>query len=167
MKGIAYSILFVVISTIILGPLVESIQLVTEKARIDSVINNCGKLAIMTSSVNDKARDIEVEIDLDKFMDTFSDSLAGSLNLSIENSTSSDLSDSKVGLVRFKSNDGRYNDFTVNLNIKKDNPNICEVSVTSKYKFKTKHLIFVEEHVPTFTSFNLERKSRFVLDQIN
>lgn len=167
MKGIAYAILLVVASTIILGPLVECFQLVAEKARIDSTINNCGKLAIMTSSRDDAARDIEAEIDLEKFMDSFSTSFATGLNLSVENSITTDSVDEKSGIVQFRSNDGRYNNFTVNLTISKDSPDVCEVLVISKYKFKTKHLAFVEEHVPTFTDFNIERKSRFVLEQAN
>lgn len=167
MRGIAYAILLVVTSSLILGPLVECFQLVAEKARIDSAINNCGKLAIMTSSRDEAARDLESEIDLEKFVDSFSNSFAASLNLRIENSITNDLFDEKSSIVYFKSNDGRYNDFTVNLTVNKDRPDICEVFVTSKYKFKTKHLVFVEEHVPTFTDFNLERKGRFVLEQTN
>lgn len=167
MKGIAYAILLVVASTIILGPLVECFQLVAEKARLDSAINNCGKLAIMTSSQDDAAKNIESEIDLDKFMDAFNTSFAASLNLKVQNSSSMDLFDEKVGIAHFKPNDDRYNDFTVDFTINKDRPNICEVLVFSKYKFKTKHLVFIEENVPSFTDFNIERKSRFVLEQIN
>lgn len=167
MKGMAYAVLFVVVSTIILGPFVECFQLMAEKARLDSAINNCGKLAVMTSSDDSKARDMEAEIDLEKFMEIFGKSFAAGLNLRIEDSTANDLHDAKEGIIHFKSNDGRYNDFTVYLTIDKDSPNQCEVSVISKYKFKTKHLAFVEENLPTFTDFNLERKNRFVLEQIN
>ena len=167
MKGIAYAILLVVASTILLGPLVECFQLMAEKARLDSTINNCGKLAIMTSSQDDAAKDIKEEISIDKFMDTFSTSFASSLNLSIEECTIMDFPEEKTGTAHFKSNDGRYNDFTVNLSMNKDRPELCEVLVLTKYKFKTKHLDYVAEHVPTFTDFNIERKSRFVLGQAN
>lgn len=167
MKGIAYAILLVVTSTMLLGPLVECFQLVAEKARLDSAINNCGKLAIMTALEDDTAKDIEAEIDLEKFMDAFNNSFESSLNLNLEDKTTTDLIEEKVGVAHFKSNDGRYNDFTVNLTINKDRPDLCEVMVLSKYKFKTKHLVYVAEHVPTFTDFNLERTSRFAIQQIN
>jgi len=167
MKGMAYAVLFVVVSTIILGPFVECFQLITEKARLDSTINNCGKLAVMTSSEDSKARDMESEIDLEKFMEVFGSSFAAGLNLWVEDSTVTHLLDTKEGIIHFKSNDGRYNDFAVYLTINNKRPNQCEVSVISKYKFKTKHLAFIETHLPAFTDFNLERKSRFVLEQIN
>jgi len=167
MKGIAYTILLIVASTILLGPLVECFQLVVEKARLDSTINNCGKLAIMTSSDYNAVKDTEGKIDLEKFMHDFSDAFTSSFNLSIENSDTMNLPEEKTATVHFKSKDGRYNDFTVNLTIKNDRPDVCEVLVLSKYKFKTKHLIYVEKNVPSFTDFKLERKSRFVLEQIN
>lgn len=167
MKGIAYAILLVVTSSILLGPLVECFQLVAEKARLDSAINNCGRLAIITSLEDDTAKDIEAEIDLEKFMDTFSTSFESSLNLSLEDTATTDLLEEKMGVAHFISNDGRYNDFTVNLTINKDRPDLCEVFVLSKYKFKTKYLVYVAEHVPTFTDFDLERTSRFALQQIN
>lgn len=167
MKGIAYAILFVVASTIILGPLVECFQLVSEKARVDSSMNNCGKLAIMVSSQDNAARNLDKEIDFEKFMDSFNTSFENSLNLQLKNSNISDLPSEKIGTAYFTSNDGRYNDFAVNLVVKKDRPNVCEVSVVSKYKFKTQHLVYVDEHVPGFTDFNLERKSQFVLDLTN
>ncbi len=167
MKGIAYAILLVVASTILLGPLVECFQLMAEKARLDSTINNCGKLAILTSSQDDATKDLEPKIDLEKFMDSFSTSFESSLNLSLEEYTSMDLVEEKTAMAHFKSNDGRYNDFTVNLSIKKDKLELCEVLVLTKYKFKTKHLEYVAEHVPTFTDFDIERKSRFVLGQDN
>ncbi|NLL05338.1 MAG: hypothetical protein GX270_06020 [Clostridiaceae bacterium] len=167
MKGIAYAILLVVASTALLGPLVECFQLVSEKARLDSTINNCGKLAIMTSSKDDAAKNLEPEIDLEKFIDSFSNSFKSSLNLSIEGYTSTDILGEKTAILYFKSNDGRYSDFIVNLSIKEDRPEICEVLVLTQYKFKTKHLVYVAENVPTFTDFDIERKSRFVLGQAN
>lgn len=167
MKGIAYAILLVVASTILLGPLVECFQLVAEKARLDSTINNCGKLAIMTSSQDDSTKDLEPKIDLEKFMDSFSTSFESSLNLTLEECTTMDLGEEKTAMAHFKSNDGRYNDFTVNLSINKDRPELCEVLVLTEYRFKTKHLDYVAEHVPTFTDFDIERKSRFVLGQGN
>ena len=167
MKGIAYAILFVVASTIILSPLVECFQLVAEKARLDSSINNCGKLAILASSQDNAAKKLESEIDLEKFMTIFNSSFESSLNLSLKESNTIELIDEKICTAHFKSNDGRYNDFTVNLTIKKDRVDLCEISVVSKYKFKTKQLVYVADHVPTFTDFELERKSQFVLDQIN
>ncbi|GEM_PF-534940 len=167
MKGIAYAILFVVASTVILGPLVECFQLVAEKLRLDSSISNCGKLAVMVSSVDNEARDLEREIDLEKFMNSFNASFESSLNLSLIEESIHDLPEEKIGTAYFKSNDGRYNDFTVNLTIKKDRLDLCEVLVVSKYKFKTKHLVYVEEHVQGFADFNLERKSQFVLEIAN
>lgn len=167
MKGIAYAVLFVVVSTILLGPLVECFQLVTEKLRLDSSISNCGKLAIMTSSADDEARNLNREIDLNKFMDGFNSSFASSLNLRLIEENVYDLPEKKTGIAYFKSNDGRYNDFIVNLTLRKDRLDLCEVIVVSRYKFKTKHLVYVEEHVPGFTDFNLERKSQFVLEIVN
>ncbi len=73
----------------------------------------------------------------------------------------------KIGKAYFKSNYGRYNDFIVNLTIKKDRLDLCEVFVVSKYKFKTKHLVYVEEHVQGVADFNLERKSQFILGIAN
>lgn len=167
MKGIAYAILFVVASTIILGPLIECFQLVSEKARLDSSMNNCGKLAIMVSSQDNTAKNLEKEIDFEKFMDSFNTSFRNSLNLQLKDSNISDLPSEKIGTAYFTSNDGRYNDFMVNLTIKKDRPSFCEVAVVSKYKFKTQQLVYVDEHVPGFADFNLERKSQFALDLAN
>ncbi|WP_010248657.1 hypothetical protein [Acetivibrio cellulolyticus] len=167
MKGIAYAILIVVASTIILGPLVECFQLVAEKARLDSSINNCGKLAVLVSSQDNSAQNLDAEIDLEKFMDSFNASFENSLNLSLKESNTADLPEEKIATAYFESNDGRYNDFTVNLTVRKDRLDVCEVLVVSKYKFKTKHLVYVEEHVPGFAEFNLERKSKFALELAN
>ena len=167
MKGIAYAILFVVASTIILGPLVECFQLVSEKARLDSSMNNCGKLAIMVSSQDNAVKNLDKEIDFEKFMDTFNTSFENSLNLQLKGSNISDLPSEKIGTAYFTSNDGRYNDFMINFIIKKDRPNFCEVAVVSKYKFKTQQLVYIDEHVTGFTDFNLERKSQFAFDLAN
>ncbi len=167
MKGIAYVILFVVASTLVLGPLVECFQLVAEKLRLDSSISNCGKLAVMVSSADDETRKLDREIDLKKFMDSFNASFASSLNLKLIDESIYDMPQEKTGTAYFKSNDGKYNDFVVNLTIRKDRLDMCEVSVVSKYKFKTKHLVYVEEHVQGFADFNLERKSQFVLEISN
>lgn len=167
MKGIAYVILFVVASTLILGPLVECFQLVSEKLRLDSSINNCGKLAIMVSSSDDEARRLNGEIDLKKFMDSFNASFASSLNLKLIDESIYDMPEEKMGTAYFQSIDGKFNDFVVNSTIKKDRLDVCEVSVVSKYKFKTKQLVYVEENVPDFARFNLERKSQFILEITN
>ena len=172
MKGIAYTLLIVVASSLVLGPIFEVFHIFAEKSRIDSSINNCGRLAAMMSADDGRAADMEVVVDIGKFVENFNQSFAQSLGLKLKD-TSIDVSlpDQKVGYSLFEPDSGseteRYNDFSVTFSVSNNKADTCDVSVKTRYVFKTSQLKFVEDNVPGFANVELDRKSRFVIDMVN
>ena len=77
------------------------------------------RAAITSSEVVESAMDAEAKIDFDKFKKIFKENFCSALNLN----------------EYYKSNDGKYNDFTVKFELLGDDK--CKIEVKTVYKFKT------------------------------
>ncbi len=168
MKGIAYAILIAIVSALMFGPIVEMVYLFSEKARIDSSVNICGRLAVMESvDVQEARENIMPVVDIDLFVESFNDTFADSLDLNLQTSDIVDMPyGGKKGTSKFKSANDRHNDFEVTFEVM-DYSDYCDVEITTKYKYKTKYLIYVDENAPEFADFNLKRSSRFKIEHEN
>lgn len=143
MKNIAIGLLMVVLLSVLVEPLVEIANVMREKIIFGTALSNACRAAKDRSLNYEKLRDRDAEIDLDSFEDYFTEAFEDAMNTTITSKTDSTMT--------FASNDGKYNTFTINLDVFTTTDSITGQSYTtvnvkgeSHYKFKTKYLKMAE-----------------------
>jgi len=143
LKNIAIGLLMVVLLSILVEPLIEIANIMREKIIIGSALTNSCRAAEERCIDFGKQRDMDVEIDADLFKDYFSEAFESAMNVIRTPASGTTMT--------FTSDDGKYNTFTVTLNISNtvdafNGKRITEVDVKLKtrYKFKTKYLKLAE-----------------------
>jgi ribosome-associated toxin RatA of RatAB toxin-antitoxin module len=119
MKFVAYILAAVIFFTVLLAPFVELLSAFGDMCKISAAVSASSRAAIMSSEVVESAADAEAKIDFDKFKSIFKDNFCSALNLN----------------EYYRSNDDKYNDFTVKFELLEDDN--CKIEVKTEYKFKT------------------------------
>ncbi|MBH5320057.1 hypothetical protein I6N90_19835 [Paenibacillus sp. GSMTC-2017] len=159
MRLIAYGILFVTLASIILVPLIELAVVYREKIVLDSAIRNASRVAKDRALQTEGIRDLNADIDEEKFKTYFSEAFRDVMNLTASSSAGNTLT--------YKSTDGRYETLTVNLQfdeLSKPEGLVTEVKVRAEasYIFKTKLMRTVEEVNPA-VNYQLVTEREYVL----
>jgi len=115
MKFVAYILAAVILLTVLLAPCVELLSAFGDMCKISAAVST----AVMNSEDVQSARDAEAKINFDKFQEVFKENFCTALNL-----------DSY-----YRSNDGKFNNFTVKFELLSDDK--CKIEVRTAYKFKT------------------------------
>ncbi|MCL6605675.1 MAG: hypothetical protein K6T94_22665 [Paenibacillus sp.] len=143
MRNIAIAILVVVVASIVIQPLGELANLFREKVTLSSAVSNALRAARDRSLEYELLRELDANVDEERFKDYFADAFEDTLNVSQVN----ELGDT----VTFTSNDGKFNDFTVSFDFV-ENTDLngrmvtqVDIEARSDYKFKTKALQLAEE----------------------
>lgn len=146
MRNLAIGVLLVILASIFIEPLVELLNLGRENIVIGTAISNSARSAKDRSLAYEAQRNLDAQVNEKKFVEYFSDALEDALNLTLK--------DSEYGERRlvFTSNDGKYNDITVDLDFEeKENPETEQIVTTvtmeakTNYQFKTKYLKLAKE----------------------
>ncbi|MEC0329559.1 hypothetical protein P4H42_07980 [Paenibacillus macerans] len=141
MKNIAIGVLVVILASILLEPLVELLNLGRENIILGTALSNSARSARDRSLEYEFQRNLDAKVNEDKFAEYFSDAFEAAMNVTRKNPGASNTE------LEFRSNDGKYNDFTVKLDFdEKTDPEREQVvtkvtlEAVSDYKFKTKYL---------------------------
>ncbi|GAE86930.1 hypothetical protein [Acetivibrio straminisolvens] len=155
MKNLAIMVLIIVLASILFQPFFEMVEIFAEKAQIDSAVESAAKSARLSGFKLTDIRNLEKKFNFDmdsedeNFISVFCEVFAATLKLEYE-----DLKDNDDNKVYFKSKNERYNDFVVEFQYDKENPDKCHIIVTTNYKFKRNYLkLFVGDN-----SFELVRE---------
>ena len=166
MKNIAIGILIIILLSIIIEPMVETANILREKILLSSALNTSFRAAkdrsfIVSDDSNtilyDSRRELDAIIDKNLFIQHFSEAFEDAMDLEL----SSTYGDEMV----FVCKKGKYNDFTVTIEITENTDSnsgqiVTEVIVTaeSKYNFKTKYLKLAESSLSSDYLLKGERK---------
>lgn len=149
MKNIAIGILMVVMLSVLVQPMVEIMEIGREKIIIGTALSNTCRASVL-SLKQDQMRDLDAKIDPVAFADTFSEVFANAMNVTCK--------DEHANPLVFTSNDGKYNDFTVSVNLTDEVNASTEQTVTkvkvraeTVYKFKTNKLQEASDKVTPYT----------------
>ncbi|MCR2803403.1 hypothetical protein [Paenibacillus soyae] len=159
MRMYAIGILAVLLASLILTPLVEMAIVYREKIVMDSSIRNASRVAKDRALEFEGIRDLNADIDEERFKDYFADALEDVMNLSRGSSAGNTVS--------FTSNDGIYNTVRVEFAFyEEDRPEgrVTEVEVRAEadYKFKTKLMRTAESLNPAL-DYELVTERAYVL----
>ncbi len=146
MKNVAIGAFVVFLAVVLLQPIGEIMNLTKEKINLGTALTNAAR------SAKDRSLEYEFQINLDaqvneeKFVRYFSESFEDAMNFTWTNK-----GQSSSKLV-FRSNDGKYNEFIVELAFEDEEDLASEQIVTkvemkaeTEYKFKTKYLKLAED----------------------
>lgn len=153
MKNVAIGVLVVVLATVLLQPIGEFMNLTREKISIGTALTNAARSAKDRSLEYDFQINLDAQVNEERFYRFFGESFEDALDLTWTNKGM----DSR--LLKFTSDDGRYGEFTVELEVeeKVDDSteqiiSIVHMTAETNYKFKTKYLQLAEaasNDVPT------------------
>lgn len=146
MRNVAIGLFILVLSSIVIQPLIEIVNIGREKIIVGTAITTSARVAKDRSLEYQFQRELDAVVNEKKFAEYFSEAFEKSLNLAWINPSDG------TSLLKFKSNDGKYNDIIITLDFVKDEDLVTEQVVTkvsmeaeSEYKFKTKAMKFAEE----------------------
>lgn len=149
MKNFAIGILLVILLSIVIEPLVEMMEIGREKVILSTTLNNACRATVLSLEY-EKLRDLDAKIEEVEFLDKFSEVFQEAMNLRELNRNSN--------IVTFASNDGKYNNIIVEVDIEEDVDPFTDQEVSkvrlkaeSVYKFKTKYLKEVAGSVPDYS----------------
>jgi hypothetical protein len=123
-KFVAYLFAAVVFVSAMIMPAVELLSAFTDLCKIDAAVHTSIRAAIKEAEDEQQTRDVNSVIKHERFKEIFEDSFCSALNLR------------KTAGSNFISQDGQYNDFTVEYT-DIDKEDTCTVEVKTPYKFKT------------------------------
>lgn len=139
MRNMAIGILIVIMLSIFIEPLTEVVNVCREKIVLGTAISNASRAAKNRSLVFEDMRNLDAKIDKDRFVDLFSESFEDALQVTRTRREGNTL--------KFTSDNGKYNEFTVTLDFEETTDYYSERTITkvtvnaqSAYKFKTKFL---------------------------
>lgn len=144
---------------VVLGPFMEIFHLFTEKARIDAAIQAAGRAAVINSVKLRDASEVNAKIDLQSFIDNYNIVFSESLGLV---ATEKEANSTHFEPSAYNIN---YNAFDVSFEILGEET--CKIIVSTAHKYKSPHFKYVESKIPNFTSFNIVRERRQVLNLNN
>lgn len=159
MRMVAYGILTIVFASLILVPLVEMAVVYREKIVMDSAIRNASRVAKDRALEFEGIRNLDADMDEERFKDYFSEAFEDVMNLSESSSTGN--------AIKYESIDGKFNTVTVEFDFyEEDRPEgvVSEVNIKAEaaYKFKTQLMRTVEELNPAL-DYQLETERSYVL----
>lgn len=139
MRTIAIGLLLIILASILIEPLVEISLVMKDKIALGTSLSNAARSAKDRSLQYEAMRGLDAKVDPERFKDYFSEAFGAAMNASL---------DSRSGdTLRFRSNNGKWNDIVVTLDIaENEDPSTertvtkVEVSAESDYRFKTKYL---------------------------
>lgn len=144
MRNVALGLLAVILLSIMIEPIVEVLNVCREKVILGSALTNSSRAAKDRSIIYESHRDLDAQIDEDQFVDYFSTAFENAMH--VTRTTRND------NTLKFTSDDGKYNSFTVTLEFIERTNGYTEQVVTevvvkaeSEYKFKTKYLRIAED----------------------
>jgi len=156
LKNIAIGILMVILLSVLVEPMVEIANVMREKIILGTALSNSCRAAKDRSLNYEKLRDRDAEIDEDLFIEYFIEAFEDAMNATGEAVNGN--------ILTFVSNDGKYNTFTVTLDIVNSTDPSTDQSITtvnvraeSHYKFKTKYLKMAESSSGTDYKLTSER----------
>ena len=143
-------------------PLLEVIECSREKIMISRAINNAFRAARDRSLTETSIRDLNAEVDKEKFVDYFAETFASNLDL--------DISSKNEEYIIFNCNDGRFNNFRIDLDIYNDSiysaadaydkeATRIDIALETEYLFKTKLLKQIQET----TDYAIEMETTYLL----
>lgn len=143
MRSIAIGFLLVIMLSVLLEPMAELVNVMREKIVLGTAITNACRAAKDRSLQYERLRGLDAEVNPALFKDYFAEAFEDVMNLRLVSSSGQTMI--------FTSEDGKYHDFSVELEfIESMDPyteqTITEVSVKAEaaYKFKTKYLKLAE-----------------------
>ncbi|RIX50816.1 hypothetical protein D3P08_19155 [Paenibacillus nanensis] len=156
---VAYGILTILFASLILVPLVEMAVVYREKIVMDSAIRNASRVAKDRALEFEGIRNLDADMDEERFKDYFSEAFEDVMNLSESSSTGN--------AIKYESIDGKFNAFTVEFDfneVEREEGLVSEVTIRAEaaYKFKTQLMRTVEEMNPAL-DYQLETERRYVL----
>lgn len=166
MKNIAIGILLVILLSVIIEPMVETANILREKILLGSALNTSYRAAKDRSFIvsddsgeiqYDSRRELDAIVDENLFIQYFSEAFEDAMDL--------ELSSVYGNKLVFVCKEGKYNNFTVTIDITESTDSatsqiVSEVIVTaeSKYNFKTRYLKLAESSLSTDYMLKGERK---------
>lgn len=166
MKNIAIGILLIILMSIIIEPMVETANILREKILLGSALSTSFRAAKDRSfivsdgsgeALYDSRRELDAIVDKNLFIQHFSEAFEDAMDLELSSAYGNELV--------FVCKKGKYNDFTVTIEITEDmdittGQIVSEVIVTaeSKYSFKTKYLKIAESSLTSDYMLKGERK---------
>lgn len=146
MRNMAIGILVVILAMVLLQPIGEFMNMTREKIQIGSALTNAARSAKDRSLEYDFQINLDAQVNESKFTRFFGESFEDAMDFTWTNKGLD------TTLLKFTSNDGRYNEFTVELEYeeKVDESteqiiSIVHMTAETDYKFKTKYLKLAEE----------------------
>ncbi|WP_410771620.1 hypothetical protein [Fontibacillus sp. BL9] len=151
MRNIAIGILMIILLSILLEPMRELVNLMREQIAVGTALSNAARIAKDGGLEYESQRKLDAKINEERFAKYFARAFSDAMDLTWTNKA-----DNNPRYLKFKSNDGRYNDFTVELEFEEktdyenyDSPHLVKTIVDMKaeteYKFKTKYLKLAED----------------------
>lgn len=167
MKNVAIGILVVFLAVVLLQPIAEIANLTKEKVLLGTALTNAARSARDRSLEYEFMRNLDAKVDREKFVGYFTESFEDAMNFTCTNKGQSE------DTLRFVSNDGRYNEFIVELDFTEEDDleteqlvSKVEMTATTEYKFKTKYLQLAEA-AGEDTATELKSKRSLILDVKN
>ncbi|MEK5479440.1 hypothetical protein NYE70_21325 [Paenibacillus sp. FSL R5-0407] len=146
MRNIAIGILVVILVSVLLQPLGEFMSITKEKISIGTALTNAARAAKDRSLEYQFQRDLDATVNEKRFAQYFAGAFEDALNLTWTNK------DENSYFLEFKSNDDKYNDFSISLEFEEEEDWETEQKVTTvkmkaetEYKFKSKYLQLAEK----------------------
>lgn len=141
MRNIAIGVLVVILASIFTQPLVELLNLGRENIVLGSALSNSARSARDRSLEYAAMRDLDAQVNEEKFAEYFSNAFEAAMNVTWTNRGEDDT------LLRFRSNDDQFNEIEVRLAFEEElDPEREQIITTvtmeaaSDYKFKTNYL---------------------------
>lgn len=161
MRGVAYMVLAIVFFANFMEPLVEVVECSREKIMISTALNNAFRAAKDRSLTDSSIRDLNAEVDKERFVEYFAETFADNLDLTVESKSEN--------YINFTCHDDRFNGFRIDLNIHSDTIDSADardkeatrvdIQLKTKYLFKTKLLKQIQET----TDYTIEMETTYLL----
>lgn len=159
MRKYAMVILVILLFSGLAFPLIEMLGVFTDKSQIENGFRQASKAAIFKSyGFADRANQT-YQINFNSFVKEYANIFEEALDVRLINGASIDsMSEAQIEATDFifRSSDERYNDIIVNFqysNIGMESE--CNVTVKSKYKYKTNYLKMAETANPSLAFFEI------------
>ncbi|MDQ2085698.1 hypothetical protein RBH29_04520 [Herbivorax sp. ANBcel31] len=143
MKNIAIGILIIILTSIIIEPMVETVNILRERVILTSALTNSFRAAKDRSIEEDSRRDLHASVDEELFIEYFCEAFEDAMNLSLSSIHGNE--------IIFVCENENYNDFNITVKIDEYEDDITgqivsevNLKAASIYNFKTKYLNLAE-----------------------
>lgn len=145
MKNVAIGLFVVFLTTVLLQPIAEFMNLTREKITIGTALTNAARSAKDRSLEYDFQINLDAQVNEDRFYRYFGEAFEDALDLTWSNKGLDRHS------LKFTSEDGRYGEFTVELEIEEkvddsteQHFSIVHITAETNYQFQSKYLQLAE-----------------------